>query len=126
LPSFLVATVDKFAMLPWRGESGALFGQVRQRVGRMFVGPCTPLPQALRAKAGKDPAVKLPEGLRPPELIVQDELHLISGPLGTMVGLYETAIEHLCVRRAGGAVVKPKILASTATVKRAMQQIQAL
>jgi hypothetical protein len=123
LPCFLVATVDKFAMLPWRGESGALFGQVRQRAGRMFVGPCTPLPRG--AKAAKP--VKLPEGLRPPELIVQDELHLISGPLGTMVGLYETAIERLaCRRRADGAVVKPKLIASTATVKRAVQQIQAL
>jgi hypothetical protein len=132
LPGFLVATVDKFAMLPWRGESGALFGQVRQRVGRMFVGPCTPLPKAAQAaKAGKAVAVKLPEGLRPPELIVQDELHLISGPLGTMVGLYETAVERLaCRRRADGAVdgvvIRPKIIASTATVKRAVQQIQAL
>lgn len=133
LPSFLVATVDKLALLPWRGESGALFGQVRRRVGRMFVGPCTPLPQGSKAgKAaakGKAPetAVELPEGLRPPELIVQDELHLISGPLGTMVGLYETAIEELaCHRRADGAVIRPKIIASTATVKRALQQVQAL
>jgi hypothetical protein len=129
LPCFLVATVDKFAMLPWRGESGALFGQVRQRVGRMFVGPCTPLPRAAQttAKASKAVAVKLPEGLRPPELIVQDELHLISGPLGTMVGLYETAIERLaCRRRADGTPIKPKLIASTATVKRAVQQIQAL
>jgi hypothetical protein len=131
LPCFLVATVDKFAMLPWRGESGALFGQVRQRAGRMFVGPCTPLPRGAQgaqgAKPGKAAIVKLPDGLRPPELIVQDELHLISGPLGTMVGLYETAIERLaCRRRADGAVIKPKIIASTATVKRAVQQIQAL
>jgi hypothetical protein len=129
LPCFLVATVDKFAMLPWRGESGALFGQVRQRVGRMFVGPCTPLPRAAQssARAGKATAAKLPEGLRPPELIVQDELHLISGPLGTMVGLYETAIERLACRRgASGAAIRPKLIASTATVKHAMQQIQAL
>jgi hypothetical protein len=131
LPCFLVATVDKFAMLPWRGESGALFGQVRQRAGRMFVGPCTPLPKGAQTGKGKAAVVKLPEGLRPPELIVQDELHLISGPLGTMVGLYETAIERLaCRRRAGGsvdgAVIRPKLIASTATVKRARQQIQAL
>lgn len=122
LPSFLIATVDKFAMLPWRGESGALFGQVTHRVGRMFVGPCTPLPKSI-----KDKGEKLPGGLLPPELIVQDELHLISGPLGTMVGLYETAIEHLACRRVeGGKPIKPKLLASTATVKRARQQIQAL
>lgn len=122
LPSFLVATVDKFALLPWRGESGALFGQVRERIGRTFVGPCTPAPRTVTGATEK-----LPVGLRPPELIVQDELHLISGPLGTMVGLYETAIEALaCARGADGAPVKPKILASTATVKRAVQQIQAL
>jgi hypothetical protein len=122
LPSFLIATVDKFAMLSWRGESGALFGQVSHRIGRQFVGPCTPAPSGL-----KDRPEKLPSGLLPPELIVQDELHLISGPLGTMVGLYETAIEHLaCRRTAGEQPVKPKLIASTATVKRAMQQIQAL
>lgn len=122
LPSFLVATVDKFAMMPWRGESGALFGQVRQRIGQVFVGPSTPPPKTLKGNA-----VKLPDGLRPPELIVQDELHLISGPLGTMVGLYETAIERLCcVPGSDGTLIKPKIIASTATVKRAQQQILAL
>src|SRR5690606_17066386 len=69
----------------------------------------------------------IPGGLRPPELVVQDELHLISGPLGTMVGLYETAIEHLSSwRRDDGKVVRPKILASTATVRRASDQIRAL
>ncbi len=122
LPSFLIATVDKFAMLPWRGESGALFGQVSHRIGRSFVGPCTPAPRGAIGKADK-----LPKGLLPPELIVQDELHLISGPLGTMVGLYETAIDRLAARQVdGGRPIRPKLLASTATVKRAMQQVQAL
>jgi len=120
LPSFIVATVDKFAMLPWRGETGAFFGRVHSRIGRRFYGPmdgATPPPQSER----------LPDGLRPPDLIVQDELHLISGPLGTMVGLYETAIEGLCARRlADGRVIKPKIIASTATVRHAFSQIQAL
>ncbi len=118
LPCFLVATVDKFAMLPWRGETGMLFGRARARSGHAFYGPLDDLPKQ---------TTELPEGLRPPELIVQDELHLISGPLGTMVGLYETAIEYLCTRKlADGKTSVPKVLASTATVRRARAQIRAL
>jgi hypothetical protein len=119
LPCFLVATVDKFAMLPWRGETGMLFGRATAREGRRFWGPMDERPPRS--------ALALPDGLRPPELIVQDELHLISGPLGTMVGLYETAIEHLCTgRTSDGAEVRPKVIASTATVRRAREQIGAL
>lgn len=119
LPSFLVATVDKFAMLPWRGETGSLFGRVQSRTGRRFFGPT----DGPAATAGED---RLPDGLLPPELIVQDELHLISGPLGTMVGLYETTIEALCSRTVNGKNVRPKIIASTATVRRASAQVRAL
>jgi hypothetical protein len=64
---------------------------------------------------------------RPPELIIQDELHLISGPLGTLAGLYETAVDELCSYRApNGTVVRPKIVASTAIIRRSRSQNKAL
>lgn len=113
LPSFLLATVDKFAILPWRGAAGTLFGKVSASDADGYYGIGEALPGNAR---------RLPEGLLPPELIIQDELHLITGPLGTMVGLYETVILPFCTHLGVG----PKIIASTATARRATQQIRAL
>lgn len=116
LPCFLVATVDKFAQLPWVGESGKLLGKAERHDPAGFYGP---------TETGQ--GSPLPGGsLLPPDLVIQDELHLISGPLGTVVGLYETAIDALSTRHLGEVEVRPKIIASTATVRRAERQIQAL
>ena len=114
LPTFLIGTVDKFALLPWRGQGGALFGRVKAQDGRGFYG---------HDERAPGNASKLKRGLLPPDLIIQDELHLITGPLGTMVGLYETAVGHLAANSEGWG---PKIVASTATARRATQQIRAL
>ncbi|WP_330238913.1 helicase-related protein [Streptomyces sp. NBC_00525] len=83
-PTLVIATVDKFAAMPWRVQTAALFNRDRA------------------------------DGTPPPELIVQDELHLISGPLGTLTGLYETAVDLLAD--------SPKVIASTATIRRASDQ----
>lgn len=85
-PTLVIATVDKFASMPWRPATAALFNRDDDPDG----------------------------GTPPPELIVQDELHLISGPLGTLTGLYETAVDALADR--------PKVIASTATIRRAVDQ----
>lgn len=87
-PTLIIATVDKFAQIAWRPQVASLFNRNE--------GSDTP----------------------PPELIVQDELHLISGPLGSLAGLYETAIDIVAD--------EPKIIASTATIRRAEDQVRRL
>ena len=116
LPAFLVATVDKFAALPWRAEPGALLGGPDRWDEDGFYG-VVGAPRKSR---------RLPRPLPPPDLVVQDELHLISGPLGTMAGLYEAAISGLCRRKGGERGGLPKLVASTATANRASEQVQAL
>ena len=118
LPAFLIATVDKFASLPWVAHTGKLLGGAERCDAQGFYGA------ADASRASREQRLNRP--LPPPDLIIQDELHLISGPLGTMVGLYEAAIEALCMGGLDGAAARPKIVASTATVRRAQDQIQAL
>lgn len=97
-PTFIIGTVDKFVQLVWEPRARQLFGINFD--GDRFVSP--------------------------PSLIIQDELHLISGPLGTLAGLFEVLVEELCLREVSGRIVKPKIIAATATIKQFEEQALAL
>lgn len=124
-PTMMIATVDKFAMMAWRGQVRTLFGRVTKecpRHGLLWPGAdCDGNHRVAKAL----PATKVRQiiPIRPPDLIIQDEFHLISGPLGTMVGLYETAVDELSCWDLNGNPVKPKIIASTATVRKAAEQV---
>lgn len=100
-PSLFIGTADKFSMLSYRPKAGSLFGRSNNDEG---------IVQQVR---------------KPPGLILQDELHLISGPLGTLYGLYETAIEDLCTYKTSNEKKhKPKLIASTATIRGADEQVR--
>lgn len=125
-PSMMIATVDKFAMMSWRGQVRTLFGKASKECTRHgLVWPSCECNTGHQAGRGLPRAsVNLIGPIRPPDLIIQDEFHLISGPLGTMVGLYETAVDKLCGWKLGDTLIKPKVIASTATVRKADAQIR--
>ena len=134
LPSLVISTADKWAMLPWRGELHLLFGRTERRCTRHgyrspdldVVGDRKEADRHTRTGTLPPAETVTVTPLRPPDLIIQDELHLISGPLGTMVGLYETAIDRLASWDVDGVTVRPKLVASTATIRRAGDQVYAV
>ena len=94
-PTLLIATIDKFARLAWEERSSVFLGR--------------------RPSGSRFPR-------RPPELVIQDELHLIAGPLGSVAGLYEAGLETVLEQRG----VRPKYVASTATIRMAREQVRRL
>jgi len=94
-PTLLIATVDKYAQLSWNPRPRVFFG------------------------LGDDGE----RGASPPNLIIQDELHLITGPLGSMVGSFEVIVEHLCTYKVEESY-KPKIICSTATIRNYSDQVR--
>ena len=126
-PSMLIATVDKFARLPWKPESSSLFGIVDRECERCgFLTEASAHKEGSHRELGGRSYVRPMDPLAGPDLIVQDELHLITGPLGTMVGLYETAVDYLCSWGPTRSGIKPKIVVSTATIKGVETQIKRL
>ncbi len=134
LPSVVISTVDKFARMPFEPRAGAIFGNVdlhSELHGFCREGAKTRAPDGIKGISGISDDFRecritpIPGGLDPPELIIQDELHLIEGPLGSMVGFYETLVERLISERYP-TDSKPKYVASTATIRSAEPQVQCL
>ena len=133
-PAFLIATVDKFARLAREGEAASLFGYVARKCDRHWYvhpdyQPCDIKDGSKHpAKDGLPAAAVHPVSrLRPPDLVIQDELHLITGALGTTTGLFEVAVDTLTSwRTPEGKQAQPLLVASTATARNASDQVRAL
>jgi hypothetical protein len=135
-PSLVIATVDKFARLAYEPKAASLFGNVTHYHSRWgYYREGTPpstgnLPNGFQKHPSGFARGKVlhieTDRFCPPDLILQDELHLIEGPLGSMVGLYETAVDLLCQQEINGKTIGPKYVASTATVRQSESQVQAL
>ena len=140
-PAFVIATVDKLARLAREGHAATLFGHVARHCGRHGYVPgldhrnssdyagCTLADNGRHRAKGSLPAatVRPATRLRPPDLIIQDELHLITGALGTTVGLFEAAVETMCAWTASdGRPAAPLLVASSATVRKAADQVRLL
>lgn len=107
-PALLFGTVDKFAQLAHKvnGQNNGRNADSRRIFG-----------------TGNWETGKPQNGYLPPDLIIQDELHLLLGPLGSAVALFESAVDQLCTREDG---TRPKIISSTATTRNTSLQIAAL
>lgn len=131
-PSLVIATVDKFARLPFEPCAAAMFGNVEyHHCIYGYYREFSPPPEGRNSRdanphpspAGRTQKLYVPvEQVDVPELIIQDELHLIEGPLGSLVGLYETVVDCLST----GENKKVKYIASTATVTRAAEQVESI
>lgn len=108
-PSMLISTVDKFARLAFTNEAASIFGRVRS----FDLGVNNGFSQD---ESGRNRVSA--SSFEPPSLIIQDELHLLDGPLGSTFGLFETAIERLCG--------SPKYIASSATIRNSFEQVACL
>ncbi len=127
-PTVIISTVDKFARLPWDEKTGLLFGNADRYCAR-----CGYVAKGEGHKSRHNKTADLPSAdvvdvrpFYPPELIIQDELHLITGPLGTIYGGYENIVEELCSITEDDKKILPKYIVSTATIKNAGEQIRCL
>ncbi|RZD35624.1 MAG: hypothetical protein CXT79_01070 [Thaumarchaeota archaeon] len=126
LPTMVVATVDKFARLPFEPRASGLFGNVEYyHILHGYYRPeeedGKPNKYSKTVKSDTYRRLELKEIPTRPNFIIQDELHLLEGPLGSLTGLYETSVDFLSRSKH-----KIKYIASTATIKRGDDQVKSL
>lgn len=121
LPTMVIGTVDKFARLPFEPKSAALFGEAGYH--HCIWGYCRSRADMDNVGAREKNYRRLNSSKpRRPDLIIQDELHLVDGPLGSIFGMYEAVIDRLCLRRNAPV----KYIASTATASRSGDHVLSL
>ncbi len=123
-PTIIIGTVDKFARITFEERVHLLFG--RRDIECTDCGSFLSTDEEEIKNCGHrghlfEQKQKPCKNFYPPELILQDELHLITGPLGTIYGNYEMAIDELCTACIGDKKIKPKYIASTATIKKMLR-----
>ncbi|WMT50544.1 MAG: DrmB family protein [Ferroplasma sp.] len=91
-PSIIVATVDKFANIPFNPLASNILGDINKKT-------------------------------KPPDLIIQDEMHLLNGPLGSLFGLYENMVDAIIENRGD---LKVKYIGASATVSSVEDQVSLL
>ena len=122
LPTMVIGTVDKFARIPFEAKSAALFGEASYH--HCIWGYCrsySDMDQVGR-KERNYRRLENPSKPRRPDLIIQDEVHLVDGPLGSIFGMYEAVVDKLSSRNLS----RIKYIASTATTRRSADHILSL
>jgi len=120
-PTVVVSTADKIARLAFEPRAASILGNVDSYNSNYGYHRDGLFPDKVTERGKREHDCEV-DPFDPPELIVQDELHLMEGPLGSVFGLYENIVEGL-IKTVGG---KPKYIASTATIKDADFQIKHL
>lgn len=125
-PTLIISTVDKIARLAFEPKAASLFGNVdvfNSYYGYFRAGDDNLLPDDYKKSFGVESPIK---PLKSPDLIIQDELHLIDGPLGSLFGLYEATISAILSKKdiQDKKRVNPKYIASTATINNSKTQVK--
>ncbi len=118
-PTVIISTADKIARLAFEPKAGAIFGNVNNFNKYYGYNRNGMFPKESLNVLKYNKTIK---PLKTPDLIIQDELHLIEGPLGSLFGLYEAMISAIIEKQGGN----PKYIASTATISNAQKQVDLL